>query len=35
MTAAVMVGLMVIIAGSRYLAGGNEQIVRLLARPGL
>ncbi len=34
-TAAVVVGLAVIVAGSYYLAGGNEQIVRLTARPAL
>jgi polysaccharide chain length determinant protein (PEP-CTERM system associated) len=35
MTAAVIVGLAVIVAGSYYVAAGNEQIVRLTARPGL
>jgi len=34
-TAAVIVGLALIVAGSYYVAAGNEQIVRLTARPGL
>jgi polysaccharide chain length determinant protein (PEP-CTERM system associated) len=33
MTAAVIVGLAVIVAGSYHVAAGNEQIVRLTARP--
>jgi protein tyrosine kinase modulator len=35
MTGALFVGLAVIIAGSYYVAAGNEQIVRLAARPSL
>lgn len=35
MTAAVIVGLVLVVAGSYYVAAGNEQIVRLTARPGL
>lgn len=35
MTAAVILGLALIVAGSQYIAAGNEQIVRLTARPGL
>jgi protein tyrosine kinase modulator len=35
MAAAVVVGLALIVAGSRYVAAENEQIVRLTARPGL
>ena len=32
---AVVVGLAVVVAGSYYVAGGNEQIVRMTARPSL
>jgi polysaccharide biosynthesis transport protein len=34
MALAVVVGLVLIVAGSRYIAADNEQIVRLTARPG-
>jgi hypothetical protein len=34
-TAAAIIALAIMVAGSYYVAGGNEQIVRLTARPAL